>query len=250
MSASVPATRLPRARRLLAGSIWGREMVELLQRPRALAVKLLFPAAVAAPLLFSAAPAFYAAMALTMLAGTMAALGSGAVLSRERAAGLTVRYLLLPSSPRRVCLERLAVAAGIDLFQFAPVLLLVLARRPGLAAWWPALVLATAGTLMAGNALGALASTLTTSPGEVMLYVLLPTLPGLYLAGVFTPFTDPVRTTISRLLPYSYLHQALMGALGGSAGMAPWQAGLGGLCFVLLGAAAAVALGRRLLEAP
>ena len=236
------------ARGLMPGTIWQRELVELLDRRKALAIKLLFPAAIGFPLLFSSAPAFYAAMALTMLAGTMAALGSGAVLARERSAGVTTRYLLLPLPPARVSLERLAVAAAIDLCQLLPVLVLVAARRPALVAWWPALLLAAAGTLMAGNALGAFVSTLSTSPGEVMLLVLLPALPALYLAGVFTPFTNPLQVAVSRLLPYSYLHEALVGALGGPAQMAPWQAAAGGLLFALAGAAAALAVGRRLLE--
>ncbi|MGH7903095.1 MAG: ABC transporter permease [Candidatus Dormibacteraceae bacterium] len=233
----------------LAASVWQRELLELIRRPRALVVKLLFPLGVAVPLLFSSAPAFYAAMALTMLVGTMGALGSGAVLARERTSGLNLRYLVLPMGPARLVLERVAVSAGIDLVQVLPVLVLILVRRPALAGWWPALLLAVAGTLLMANVLGAFASTLSRSPGEVMLYVLLPTLPAFYLAGVFTPFGDGVRVAISRLIPFSYLHEALVGSLGGAPVLVPWQAALGGAAFVAVGAGSAAALGRRLLEA-
>ncbi|HZU15436.1 MAG TPA: ABC transporter permease [Candidatus Dormibacteraeota bacterium] len=233
----------------LPASIPARELAELVRRPRALAVKMLFPLAVAVPLLHSSAPGFYAAMAVTMLLATMAPLGAGAVLSRERSAGLLLRYRLLPAPPGRVGMERVLAGAGVDLLQVVPVLALVMVGRPGAAAWWPALWLGAAATLVAGNLLGALASTVTRSPGEVMLVVLLPVLPALYLAGVFTPFTDPVMGTVTRLLPFTYLHQALLGALGGATTMAPGPAAVGAGLYLSAVLLLARPVGRRLLEA-
>jgi hypothetical protein len=233
----------------LPSSIWQRELAELVRRPRALAIKMLFPLAVAVPLLHSAAPSFYAGMALTMLLATMAPLGAGAVLARERAAGLLLRLRLLPGRPRRAGMERMLAGALVDQLQAAPVLVLVMAGRPALPAWWGALWLGTAATLVAGNALGAFASTMTRSPGEVMLFVLLPTLPALYLAGVFTPFTDPVRHAVSLALPFTYLHDALLGSLGGSAAMPPEQAVAGAAAELLAALVLAWLVGRRLVEA-
>ena len=233
----------------LPSSIWQRELAELVHRPRALAIKMLFPVAVAVPLLHSGAPSFYAAMALTMLLATMAPLGAGAVMARERAAGLMLRYRLLPGRPRLAGMERMLASALVDLLQAAPVLVLVMSSRAAAGAWWAALWVGTAATLVAGNALGALASTITRSPGEVMLFVLLPTLPALYLAGVFTPLADPVRRTVSLALPFTYLHDALEGALGGAATMPVAQATIGA-CMALLGALCLTWLiGRRLMEA-
>jgi ABC-2 type transporter len=233
----------------LPASVWQRELAELLRRPRPLAIKMLFPLAVAVPLLHSAAPAFYAAMALTMLLATMAPLGAGAVLTRERAAGILLRYRLLPAAPRLVGLQRLLAGAAIDLLQVAPVLVLVMTDRPAAARWWPGLWLGAAATLLAGNVLGALASTVTRSPGEVMLYVLLPVLPGFYLAGVFTPFSDPLRQAISRLIPFSYLHEALLGALGAAPAMPAWQTSAGAGAYLAAALGMAWLAGRRLVEA-
>lgn len=233
----------------LPATLWQRELSEFVHRPRSLAIKMLFPLAVAAPLLHSAAPAFYAAMALTMVLATMAPLGAGAVLARERGSGLLVRYRLLPSRPALVGMERLLASAGIDLIQVAPVLVLLMLDRAGTEAWWPALWLAAAATLLAGNVLGGLASTLSRSPGEVMLFVLLPTLPALYLAGVFTPFQDPVQLVIERLLPFTYLHAAILGSLAAPTQMNPTAAALSAALYLAVALIPAAAVGGRLVEA-
>ena len=229
----------------LPSNIWQREFLEFVQRRRALAIKMLFPLVVGGPLLLSKAPAFYAAMALTMLIAILGALGSGAVLARERSTGLTLRYRLIPSRPGVLLLQRLLADSAIDLLQLLPVLLLLALRHPRGVGWWPSLLLATAGSLLIGNVLGAWASTLTSSPGEVMLYVLLPLLPALYLSGVFVPPTDPVLGTLSRFLPFSYLHQALLAALGSTVALSSAVASLAGAGFILGAAAVALRLGQR-----
>jgi hypothetical protein len=234
---------------MLAGTIWQRELVEFSQRRRALVIKLLFPLLVAVPLLFSAAPPFYQAMALTMLITIIGALGAGAVLTRERLVGLTVRYRTLPVTPGRLLLERLTSTAAIDFLQVLPILLLVAVRRPPAFAWWPALVLGTVAVLLIGNLLGAVASVLSDSPGEVMLYVIIPLLPLLYLAGVFSEPVHPVLLVISRFLPFSYLHQAILGAVGGQPNLLPWETFLGALGFLIGAVGLTGRLGRVVLEA-
>ena len=233
---------------MLASTIWQRELLEFYQRRRALLIKILFPLLVAIPVLFSGAPAFYQAMALTMLITIIGALGAGAVLTRERLVGLTVRYRTIPVTPGRLLLERLAANAGIDLIQLSPVLLLIPLRHPGRIAWWPALLLATMAVLLVGNLLGAVASVLSDSPGEVMLYVMIPLLPLLYLAGVFTPLREPALLVISRFLPFSYLHDAVLGALGGGPGPLPWETLLGALGFLIGVVGLTGRLGRLVLE--
>jgi ABC-type multidrug transport system permease subunit len=234
---------------MLAGTIWQRELIEFAQRRRALLIKLAFPLLVAIPLVLSAAPGIYAAMAITLLVAIMGALGAGAVLTRERQMGLTLRYRTLPVTPGRLLIERLATNAAIDFTQLVPVLLLIALRRPTEAAWWPAMVLGTAAVLLIGNLLGALASTLSDSPGEVMLYVVIPLLPLLYLSGVFTPLSQPILLVISRLLPFSYLHEAFLGALGGAPNLLPWETMLGAFGFLVGAAGLTGRLGRRVLEA-
>jgi hypothetical protein len=232
----------------MIAALWHRDLIELLQRPPALALKLAYPLVVGVPLLWSPAPAFYASMAITMLAATLAGLGTGAVLARERASGLRLRLRLLPRPAGGLVLERVLAAAGIDLAQLLPLLALVAVRHPGTAAWWAPALLALAGTLVTANALGAFASSLASAPGEVMLWVMLPLLPAFYLSGLFVPATGLLGAA-ARLLPFSYLHDALDGALGGQPGIAPAACAGAGLAFAAAAAAAAWASGRRVLEA-
>jgi hypothetical protein len=233
---------------MLASTIWQRELIEFAQRRRALVVKLAFPLLIAIPLLFSGAPPVYAAMGVTMLAAIVGALGSGAVLSRERQSGLTLRYRTLPVTPGRLLIERLGTSAGIDFIQLLPVLVLIAVRDPASVAWWPALLVGTAAVLLIGNLLGAFASTLSDSPGEVMLYVVLPLLPLLYLSGVFTPLHQPALLIVSRLLPFGYLHEALLGALGGDPNLLPWETLIGAVGFLIGAVGLTGRLGRRVLE--
>ena len=232
----------------LPATVLGRELTEAVARPRALAIKLLFPLVLGLPLLLSPAPPFYAAMAITMLVATVGALGPSAVLARERGR-LQLRYRVLPLSAGRVLSERLAAGALIDLAQMIPVLLLIAVRHPGGALWWPALVLTTLGTLLCAAALGAVASALTSSPGEVMLYVFIPLLPAFYVAGLFVPPSGPVWRAAAAALPPSHLHEALVGALGGVPLEGPLGASIGGAAFCAVGLALAWLAGRLVLEA-
>jgi hypothetical protein len=232
---------------MLAGTIWQRDLVEFAQRRRALTIKLAFPLVVGIPLVF-AAPPFYAAMSLTMLVAIIGTLGAGAVLTRERQSGLMLRYRTLPVTPGRLLIERLSTSALIDLLQVIPVLVLITVRHPSQFAWWPSLLLSTAAVLLLGNLMGAIASTLSDSPGEVMLYVFIPLLPLLYLSGVFTPVEHPALLVVSRLLPFSYLHESLLGALGGQPNLLPWETLLGGFGFLVGAAGLTGRLGRRVTE--
>jgi ABC-type transport system involved in multi-copper enzyme maturation permease subunit len=148
-----------------------------------------------------------------------------------------------------VLAERLLAGALIDLAQLLPVLALVAVRHPGGAPWWPALLLATLGTLLCASVLGALASSFTSSPGEVMLYVFIPLLPAFYLAGLFVPPQGTGARAVAALLPLSHLHEALIGALGGQALESPAAAAAAGAIFCLVGLLGAYGAGRRVLEA-
>jgi ABC-type multidrug transport system permease subunit len=234
---------------MLPATIWQREAIEFAQRRRALVIKLAFPLLIAIPLVLSGAPVVYAAMGITMLIAIIGPLGAGAVLTRDRQSGLTLRYRTLPVTPGRLLLERLGSNAAIDFIQVLPVLVLIWLRHPGTFAWWPALLIGTAAALLIGNLLGAVASTLSDSPGEVMLYVVIPLLPLLFLSGVFTPPTNGVWLAISRFLPFSYLHEAVLGALGGSASLVPWETLLGAFGFLVGAVGLTGRLGRRVLEA-
>jgi hypothetical protein len=232
----------------LAGTLWQRELVEFTQRRTALLIKLAYPLVLGIPLLFSRVPPFQAAMALTMVAGLTSALGTGAVLSRERGSGLALRYRLLPVRPEVLVVERLAVYTGIDLLQFLALLALIGIRHPEAAAFWPALVVTVAASMLAANLLGAVASTLSRTPAEVMLYTVVALLPAFYLAGVFAAPHQSVMVVVSRLLPFSYLHAALLGSLGAAASLPAWETLIGGTLFLVGSAALAGLLGRRIVE--
>ena len=233
---------------MLAATIWQRELIEFAQRRRALVIKLVFPLLVAIPLVLGGAPPIYAAMGITMLAAIIGALGSAAVLSRERQSGLSLRYRTLPVNPGRLLIERLGTSAAIDFIQLLPVLVLIAIRHPLGYPWWPAMVMGTAAVVLIGNLLGALASTMTSSPGEVMLFVVIPLLPLLYLSGVFAPVEQPILVVISRLLPYGYLHEALLGGLEGTPNLLPWETVIGAFGFLVGAAGLTGRLGRRVLE--
>jgi hypothetical protein len=233
----------------LASTIWQRELVEFTERRQALAIKLAYPLVLGIPLLFSRVPVSSTAIALTMLVGLTSALGTGAVLSRERASGLALRYRLLPVRPGTLLVERLAVYAAIDVLQFAPLLVLLGFRHPEAAAFWPALVVTVAGSMLFANLLGAFVSTLSRAPAEVMLYTIIPLLACFYLSGIFVSPQQPLLVVVSRLLPFSYLHEALLGSLGAGASLAPWEAFTGGLGYVVGALALTGLLGRRIVEA-
>lgn len=233
---------------MLSGTIWQREVTEFAQRRRAMMIKLAFPFLLTVPLVLTGAPVIYAAMAITMLAAIIGPLGSGAVLSRERQTGLSLRYRILPVTPGRLLIERLGTNAVIDFIQLLPVLLLIAVRHPSGFVWWPALAVGVAAVLLLGNLLGAVASTLSNSPGEVMLYVVIPLLPLLYLSGVFVTPTQPLLLVISRFLPYSYLHEAVLGSLGGQPNLLPWETLLGAFGFLVGAAGLTGRMGRRVIE--
>jgi ABC-type multidrug transport system permease subunit len=233
---------------VLPATVWQRELAELTQRRSALLLKLAYPLVVGIPLLLSTAPPFYAAMALTMLAVSLAALGSGAVLARERATGLQVRYRLLPIPAGRLLLERVAASAAVDLAQLVPLLVVIALLRPGGSRWWPAVLVSLIGCLLLANVAGAVASSLASTPGEVMLVVLLPLLPAFYLSGLFAPPTNGLLAHAKAVLPFGYLHDALTGALGGTPAATPATVAIAGAVTLAGAAIAAVGAGRRTLE--
>jgi hypothetical protein len=92
-------------------------------------------------------------------------------------------------------------------------------------------------------------STLSRAPAEVMLYTIIPLLACFYLSGIFVLPQQPLLVVVSRLLPFSYLHEALLGSLGAGASLAPWEAFTGGLGYVVGALALTGLLGRRIVEA-
>ncbi|MBO0704807.1 MAG: ABC transporter permease [Candidatus Dormibacteraeota bacterium] len=224
-----------------------RDWVELKGRPVGLAIKLVYPLVIGLPMLLLAPPR-YSSMAITLLVATVGGLGTAAVLGRERAAGLHLRFRLAPRPAGLTVLDRVLAASSVDAAQVAPLLVVALVLHPDRVIWVPALVCALAGALMTVNALGAFASSLGSSPGEVMVWVMLPLLPSFYLSGLFVPPAGPL-SVVALCLPFGYLRAGLEGVFGGHPAYGVATSAIGGLVFVAIGALGAYAAGRRVLEA-
>ena len=231
----------------LPSSIWQRELSEFVQRPRVLVIRLLLPLAVTAPLLHGPRGRELAPVALTMVLALLGSLTTGMTLVRERRSGLVLRYRLLPDSPARVGAELLLARASLRALQAAPALAIVLASGAHGIAWWPGLGLGAASTLVVGVVFAAAVSTVTRSRGQAMVLTLVPVAAALALAA-FAPLLPALRP-VAYLLPFAYVHAALAGSLGASAGMAPAEAAAGATLWLLAGLALVPWVGRRLVEA-
>lgn len=231
----------------LPSSIWQRELSEFVQRPRVLVIRLLLPLAVIAPLLHGPRGRELAPMALTVVLALLGSVTTSMTLVRERRSRLALRYRLLPDSPTRVGAELLLARAGLRAVQAAPALVMVLASGAQGVAWWPALGLGTAATLVAGVVFAAAVSTVTRSRGRAMVLTLVPVAAALALAGAFAPLLPALRPA-TFLVPFAYAHAALTGTLGASAGMAPAEAAAGAAVWLLVCLALVPRVGRRLVE--
>ena len=60
--------------------------------------------------------------------------------------------------------------------------------------------------------------------------------------------SQPALLVVSRLLPFSYLHEALLGALGCQPTLPPWETLLASLGFLVGAAGLTGRLGRRVFE--
>lgn len=231
----------------LPSSIWQRELSEFVQRPRVLVIRLLLPLALTAPLLHGPRGRELAPMCLTVVLALLGSVATGMTLARERRSGLVLRYRLLPDSAARVGAELLLARAGLRALQAAPALVVVLASGAHGIAWWPALGLGTASTLVVGVVLAAAVSTVTRSRGAATVLTLVPVVAVLALAGAFAPLL-PAQHPITDLMPFTYVHASLAGTLGASTGMVPAEAAAGAALWLLAGLALLPWVGSRLVE--
>ena len=216
-TAAATPRRAPLAGRLPAGML-GREWLVTLARPRTFLIRLVMPLVLAVPLLTGRAPTFWAGMLLTVLVAMIGAVGSGVGLARARGCGLLTRLAMVPRPAHRLVAGWVLAGTSVDVVQLLPVLAAVLvagAPGPGVAA---ALLLSAVSTLIVANTLGFVLARLAGGPGEVLLDVAVVLAPLLFLGGLFTgvPATG-WRHVVALLDPFTYLHAAFVGALGGDA---------------------------------
>jgi ABC-type multidrug transport system permease subunit len=240
--------RAPRAR-LMPHTTAARELVIVLSRPRALAIKAGLPMALAIVLVAGHAPTFWAGMLLTVLVAMVGAVGTAVSVSRAREAGFLTRLAATPGSRPRLLTGWVLSAAIVDVVQLLPVAIAALVTGGGGPAEFAVLVTALAATLVVTNVLGCVITLAAASAAEVLLDVVVVLAPLLYLGGLFTGVpADGWRATAAALDPFSHLHSAFIGMLGGTATY-PAGVDLGAaVAAALVAVALLAALSRRILE--
>jgi hypothetical protein len=245
---AVAAPRRAALHRVLPGSLWTREWLVALGRPRALVLRVAIPLALAVPLVAGGAPTFWAAMLVTVLCAMVGAVGSGMTLARARASGLLSRLAVTPRPPERAVGSWIAASTAIDALQLLPALGVV-AAGGGTPAWWPALAVSALAVLLVANVLGCALAVAAGGPAEVLLDVAVVLAPLLYLAGIFTGVPrEGWRATVATLDPFSHLQSALVGSLGGDPAHAAETVVAAALAWAGICAAALVPLSRALLR--
>jgi len=240
----VADVRLARGR---PGGMLSRELLVTAARPRALLIKLAMPLVLALPLMLGHAPVFWAATLLTVLVAMTGAVGSAVTLARAREGGLLGRLALVPRPPARTVGAWLAAAVTVDTLQVLPALVAVIVIGRGGGTDAVLLLAAAVGILITTNVLGCLVSLLAAGPGEVLLDVAVLLAPLLFAAGLFTGVPARGWRHLAAMIdPFTGLHAALTGAVGGGAAdpvatLAPIAS------WVLVGAATLALLSRRLL---
>jgi hypothetical protein len=235
--------------RMMPRSVAARELAIVLSRPRALAIKAGLPLALAVVLVAGHAPTFWAGMLLTVLVAMVGAVGTAVTVSRARDAGFLTRMAATPGSRPRLLVGWVAAAAAVDMVQLLPVAVAAWLTGGGGAAEVAVLVIVLAATLMVTNVLGCVITLAAASAAEVLLDVVVVLAPLLYLGGLFTGVpADGWRAWAAAVDPFSHLHSAFIGVLGGSATYPAGVDVVAALGAAVVATAAVVVLSRRILE--
>ena len=192
-------------------SFFYKEIVEQLRQPRNLAIKLLFPAFfLGFAAYFGAHPRAVATLALIMFT-ILPVFGSGVGLTNDKNSGLLLRLKATPVKPRSIILGSSIANGLLNFLQFwVASLVLFVSLKLSPADYVNVLISGLCTVLFSsliGVAIGAKANTL----GEIHLYIALIIFPLIALSGLR-------ELNLSKLLPYYYLKQAL---LGGSSVLIP-----------------------------
>ncbi len=238
-----------RRARLRPRTLAARELVIVLSRPRALAIKAGLPLALAVVLVAGHAPTFWAGMLLTVLVGMVGAVGTAVSVSRAREAGFLTRLAATPGSRPRLLSGWVLAAAAVDLVQLVPVGVAAALTGSGSVAEATVLVVVVGATLVVTNVLGCLVTLAAATAAEVLLDVVVVLAPLLYLGGLFTGVpADGWRATAAALDPFSHLHSAFIGVLGGTPTYPPALDVVAACGAAAAAAGLLAALSRRVLE--
>ena len=211
------AAAAPRRSALMPRTLAARELAVVLSRPRALAIKAGLPLALAVALVAGHAPTFWAAMLLTVLVAMIGAIGTAVTVSRARESGFLTRLAATPGSRARLLGGWVVAAAAVDVVQLLPVLLAVGLSGGAGPVELVTLLVAAGAAVVVTNVLGCVVTLAAANAAEVLLDVVVLLAPLLYLGGLFTGVpADGWRSAAGIVDPFSHLHSALIGALGGA----------------------------------
>jgi len=239
----------PRRSRVMPRSVAARELAIVLSRPRALAIKAGLPLALAVVLVAGHAPTFWAGMLLTVLVAMVGAVGTAVTVSRARDSGFLTRLAATPGSRPRLLVGWVLAAAAVDVVQLLPVALAAGVTGGGGATEFAVLVAVLAATLVVTNVLGCVITLAAASAAEVLLDVVVVLAPLLYLGGLFTGVPAGGWQAVAAALdPFSHLHSAFIGMLGGSATYPGGADVIAALGAALVAIAVLAGLSRRILE--
>jgi ABC-type multidrug transport system permease subunit len=207
-----------RRARLMPRTVASRELAIVLSRPRAMAIKAGLPLLLALVLVAGHAPTFWGGMLLTVLVAMVGAVGTAVSVSRARDDGFLTRLAATPGSRARLLAGWVLAAAAVDLVQLLPVALAAALAGAGTPASFGVLLVALAAALVVTNVLGCVITLAAANAAEVLLDVVVVLAPLLYLGGLFTGVpADGWRAAVAAADPFSHLHSAFIGVLGGSA---------------------------------
>jgi ABC-2 type transporter len=238
-----------RRSRVMPRSVAARELAIVLSRPRALAIKTGLPLALAVVLVAGHAPTFWAGMLLTVLVAMVGAVGTAVTVSRARDSGFLTRLAATPGSRPRLLVGWVLASAAVDVVQLLPVAVAALLTGGGGGTEFAVLISVLAATLVVTNVLGCMITLAAASAAEVLLDVVVVLAPLLYLGGLFTGVPAGGWRAVAAVAdPFSHLHSAFIGMLGGSATYAGGIDVVAALGAALVAITVLAGLSRRVLE--
>jgi ABC-type multidrug transport system permease subunit len=204
--------------RLMPRTIAARELAIVLSRPRAPAIKAGLPLLLALVLVAGHAPTFWAGMLLSVLVAMVGAVGTAVSVSRARDDGFLTRLAVTPGSRARLLAGWVLAASAVDVVQLLPVAVAATLASGGSPASLGVLLVALAAVLVVTNVLGCIITLAAANAAEVLLDVVVVLAPLLYLGGLFTGVPAAGwRAVVASADPFSHLHSAFIGVLGGTA---------------------------------
>jgi len=197
------------------GAVWALEWRQAARRRRVIALSAGVPLALVLLVGLGGAPAPHAALVYSVLFTFFGTFGAAIPWARDSERGLIHRLELAGLGMPTIAGQRLVASALLDLLELVPSLLAIaLVYHVGAADAARLFALVGVGLLTA-NALGMLVAAVAGSLAETALLAAVSALLLLHAGGVFrTPAPGGALDALQRAVPFHYMHQAILAALG------------------------------------